>query len=71
MISALPKDQAEAVLLRVVMGLDAKAAGQALGKRPGAVRAAAFRGLRTLAARLEADTSARNTSALPDDDWMR
>jgi RNA polymerase sigma-70 factor (ECF subfamily) len=71
MISALPKDQAEAVLLRVVMGLDAKAAGQVLGKRPGAVRAAAFRGLRTLAARLEAETPARNTLPLPDDDGLR
>jgi RNA polymerase sigma-70 factor (ECF subfamily) len=49
MISVLPRDQAEAVLLRVVMGLDAATAGQVLGKRPGAVRTAAHRGLRTLA----------------------
>jgi RNA polymerase sigma-70 factor (ECF subfamily) len=53
MIAALPRDQAEAVLLRVVMGLDAKDAGRVLGKRPGAVRTAAHRGLRTLARRLE------------------
>lgn len=52
MISALPRDQAEAVLLRVVMGLDAPTAAQVLGKRPGAVRTAAHRGLRTLAKRL-------------------
>ena len=52
MISELPRDQAEAVLLRVVMGLDAKTAAQVLGKRPGAVRTAAYRGLRTLAQRL-------------------
>jgi RNA polymerase sigma-70 factor (ECF subfamily) len=38
----------EAVLLRVVMDLDAEAAGRVLGKRAGAVRAAAFRGLRRL-----------------------
>jgi RNA polymerase sigma-70 factor (ECF subfamily) len=52
MISLLPRDQAEAVLLRVVMGLDAATAAQVLGKRPGAVRTAAHRGLRTLAKRL-------------------
>ncbi|GLZ35092.1 DNA-directed RNA polymerase sigma-70 factor [Lentzea sp. NBRC 105346] len=48
LIARLPKDQAEAVLLRVVMGLDAKAAAEVLGKRPGAVRTAAHRGLRKL-----------------------
>jgi RNA polymerase sigma-70 factor, ECF subfamily len=37
LIARLPTDQAEAVLLRVVMGLDAAAAGKVLGKRPGAV----------------------------------
>ncbi|GAA4242990.1 RNA polymerase sigma factor [Dactylosporangium darangshiense] len=52
-IAALPRDQAEAVLLRVVMGLDAKSAAHVLGKRPGAVRVAAHRGLRRLAAWLE------------------
>ncbi|HEX5497144.1 MAG TPA: RNA polymerase sigma factor [Mycobacteriales bacterium] len=52
MIATLPQDQAEAVLLRVVMGLDAKAAARVLGKRPGAVRTAAHRGLRRLAANL-------------------
>jgi RNA polymerase sigma-70 factor (ECF subfamily) len=52
MIAMLPRDQAEAVLLRVVMGLDAATAAQVLGKRPGAVRTAAHRGLRTLANRL-------------------
>jgi RNA polymerase sigma-70 factor (ECF subfamily) len=53
LIATLPADQAEAVLLRVVVGLDAEAAGQVLGKRAGAVRTAAYRGLRTLARRLE------------------
>jgi RNA polymerase sigma-70 factor (ECF subfamily) len=52
LIASLPRDQAEAVLLRVVMGLDAKAAAAVLGKRPGSVRVAAHRGLRRLAARL-------------------
>jgi RNA polymerase sigma-70 factor, ECF subfamily len=53
LIATLPPDQAEAVLLRAVLGLDAQTAAQVLGKRPGAVRTAAHRGLRTLARRLE------------------
>jgi len=53
LIASLPPDQAEAVLLRAVVGLDAKSAGAVLGKRPGAVRVAAHRGLKTLATRLE------------------
>src|SRR6266568_152495 len=51
-IAQLPRDQAEAVLLRVVMGLDAITAGKVLSKRPGAVRTASYRGLRTLFALL-------------------
>ncbi len=50
LIASLPRDQAEAVLLRVVMGLDAKRAAEVLGKKPGAVRTAAYRGLNRLAA---------------------
>jgi RNA polymerase sigma-70 factor (ECF subfamily) len=53
LIARLPRDQAEAVLLRVVVGLDARAAARVLGKRPGAVRTAAHRGLRRLAEHLE------------------
>ncbi|MEV0979281.1 RNA polymerase sigma factor [Streptomyces sp. NPDC049915] len=49
LIARLPQDQAEAVVLRVVVGLDAKTAAQTLGKRPGAVRTAAHRGLKKLA----------------------
>jgi RNA polymerase sigma-70 factor, ECF subfamily len=57
LIARLPRDQAEAVLLRVVMGLDFKTAAKVLGKRAGAVRTAAHRGLRGLADLLEqADT---------------
>ena len=47
-IRSLPRDQAEAVMLRAVMGLDAKGAAAVLGKRPGAVRMATSRGLRSL-----------------------
>lgn len=48
-IAALPPDQAQAILLRVVVGLDGPTAARILGKRPGAVRMAASRGLRKLA----------------------
>lgn len=49
LIAELPPDQAEAVLLRVVAGLDVKGAATVLRKRPGAVRVATMRGLRRLA----------------------
>jgi RNA polymerase sigma-70 factor, ECF subfamily len=52
LIASLPQDQAEAVLLRVVVGLDASSAAEVLGKRSGAVRTAAYRGLKRLAERL-------------------
>jgi RNA polymerase sigma-70 factor (ECF subfamily) len=75
-IKSLPPDQAEAVLLRAVMGLDAKTAGHVLGKRAGAVRAAAFRGLQNLAARFESEESGsarpgHNTFPASDADEMR
>ena len=49
LISSLPRDQAEIILLRVVAGLDTSAVARIVGKRPGAVRVAAHRGLRQLA----------------------
>jgi RNA polymerase sigma-70 factor, ECF subfamily len=52
-IAALPGDQAEIIMLRVVAGLDAPAVAAIVGKTPGAVRVAAHRGLRRLAAVLE------------------
>lgn len=52
LLSTLPPDQAEAVVLRAVVGLDAPTAAELLGKKPGAVRMAAHRGLTTLAAAL-------------------
>ncbi|GAA4068569.1 RNA polymerase sigma factor [Streptomyces shaanxiensis] len=52
LVRGLPRDQAEAVLLRVIVGLDAPAAARVLGKRPGAVRTAAYRGLKRLAKQL-------------------
>jgi RNA polymerase sigma-70 factor (ECF subfamily) len=53
LIATLPTDQAEAVLLRAVIGLDASSAAAILGKRPGAVRVAAHRGLKRLGRRLD------------------
>jgi RNA polymerase sigma-70 factor (ECF subfamily) len=53
LLRELPRDQAEAIMLRVVLGLDAKTAGAVLGKRPGAVRSAAQRGLRNLGRRVD------------------
>lgn len=55
LVRGLPRDQAEAVLLRVVVGLDGASAARVLGKRPGAVRTAAHRGLKRLARQLGAD----------------
>ncbi len=48
LIARLPKNQAEAVMLRVIIGMDAQQSAQVLGKRSGAVRIAAMRGLRNL-----------------------
>ncbi|MGO4257355.1 RNA polymerase sigma factor [Marmoricola sp. RAF53] len=69
LIATLPPDQAEAVLLRAVVGLDAKTAGAVLGKRPGAVRTAAYRGLRTLQRRILPGDS--DVSGVPDADEVR
>lgn len=52
LIATLPHDQAEIIVLRVVVGLEAATVARILGKSPGAVRIAALRGLRTLGARL-------------------
>lgn len=49
LIAQLPRMQAEVVLLRHVVGLDVERTAQIVGKRPGAVRVAAHRGLRRLA----------------------
>jgi RNA polymerase sigma-70 factor (ECF subfamily) len=53
LISALPPDQAEIITLRVVAGLDTRSVARLVGKSPGAVRVAAHRGLRRLAATVD------------------
>lgn len=55
LVATLPKDQAEAVLLRVMVGLDVARTAEVLGKRAGAVRINAMRGLRRLARMIEED----------------
>jgi len=69
LIATLPPDQAEAVLLRAVLGLDATTAGHVVGKRPGAIRTAASRGLGTLRRKLESGeahlTGDRRTRGIP------
>ena len=52
LISELPPQQAEAVLLRVMAGLDTERVAAIMGKQPGNVRVLSHRGLRTLARRL-------------------
>jgi RNA polymerase sigma-70 factor (ECF subfamily) len=53
-VATLPADQAEAVMLRVVAGLDVDRVAAIMGKRPGTVRVLTHRGLRRLAERLGA-----------------
>lgn len=65
LIRTLPRDQAEAVLLRVVVGLDAETAGKVLGKRAGAVRTSFYCGLRRLAERLDEMGAARRPQPDP------
>jgi RNA polymerase sigma-70 factor (ECF subfamily) len=48
-MSVLPADQADVVLLRVIGGLDTSQVAEVLGKRPGSVRVLQHRALRRLA----------------------
>jgi RNA polymerase sigma-70 factor (ECF subfamily) len=52
LLSKLPEHQAEVIFLRVVAGLDTEVVADMLGRSPGAVRVAAHRGLKRLAAML-------------------
>jgi RNA polymerase sigma-70 factor (ECF subfamily) len=52
LIATLPEAQAEAVLLRVLVGLDVPETAAVMKKSEGAVRALSHRGLRTLESRL-------------------
>ena len=52
LVRTLPPDQAEAILLRVVAGLDIEHVAELLGKSNGAVRVLTHRGLKRLGATL-------------------
>lgn len=52
LIATLPGDQAEMVMLRVVMGLSVAEVAEVVGRTPGAVRVAVHRSLRRLADQL-------------------
>jgi RNA polymerase sigma-70 factor (ECF subfamily) len=54
LIATLPREQAEIIVLRIIACLDVAQVAELVGKKPGAVRVAAHRGLRTLAGRLSA-----------------
>lgn len=60
LIARLPRDQAEVVLLRHVVGLDVDHTARIVGKRPGTVRVTAHRGLKRLA-----DMVGRGSTTLP------
>jgi RNA polymerase sigma-70 factor (ECF subfamily) len=55
LVSCLPRQQAEIVLLRVIGGLTAEEVGLVVGKRPGAVRVLQHRALRRLAKEFASD----------------
>jgi RNA polymerase sigma-70 factor (ECF subfamily) len=48
LVATLPAEQAEIVMLRVVAGLDVAAVAELVGKKPGAVRVAVHRALKSL-----------------------
>jgi RNA polymerase sigma-70 factor, ECF subfamily len=54
-VATLPPDQAEAIVLRVVAGLDVERVAAIMDKRSGTVRVLTHRGLRRLAERLGAE----------------
>jgi RNA polymerase sigma-70 factor, ECF subfamily len=62
LLAELPPDQAEVVALRVLGGLEVAEVARIVGKRPGAVRVLAHRGLRRLARRVEAAGLARGVT---------
>lgn len=56
LVTGLPREQAEIVLLRVVAGFDAEQVGTIVGKRAATVRVLQHRALRALAGRFAAES---------------
>lgn len=67
LIADLPTNQAEAVMLRVVVGMDVAQTAAVLGRRPGAVRVAAMRGLRRLATMIDAEDGMEGVEVIRTD----
>ena len=61
MIGELPPDQAEAVMLRIVVGMDVARVADLMGRTPGSVRVLCHRGLKRLEQRL-LETAAAGTA---------
>lgn len=61
LVATLPRDQAELVMLRVVAGLDVAEVAEIVGKKPGAVRVAVHRALKSLARDPRARTAATSS----------
>jgi len=61
-VQRLPRDQAEAVLLRVVGGLEYSDVAEVMGRSTGAVRVLVHRGLRRLAAELGEQAETRGVT---------
>lgn len=53
LVAALPRDQAEIIMLRVMAGLDTGTVARIVGKKPGTVSVTAHRALRRLAAMID------------------
>ena len=64
LIATLPAGQAEAIVLRVVAGLEVNRVAEIMGKHPGTVRVLTHRGLRRLAERLGAGQGPRARRAV-------
>jgi len=64
LIARLPPDQAEAVMLRIVTGLDVASVARIMRRSPGSVRVLCHRGLRCLEERLEAEQPEFEPSSL-------
>ena len=66
LIASLPPDQAEAVALRVIAGLDVARVADMMGRTPSAVRVLTHRGLKKLASTLVGGRSATHGRSLSD-----
>jgi len=69
LIGELPPDQAEAVMLRIVAGMDVARVADIMGRTPGSVRVLCHRGLRKLEQRL-ADVEAASPGAAGGSDLV-